>query len=164
MGLNSLTQDYIMRIFIEGINPRMGLEPTLFPIASGGLVTRLYSDNGIFSVEDGRICKISVNDRPFERVRVGGVDALIDRSEFVSTRKVLRVPPVCHSQSLSVTKLMLRDQARIWVVMEQDAGGTDAIYLETSESLNNPLIKEDFVTLVSMLKISQPVLDVPLDY
>jgi hypothetical protein len=163
MGLNSLQADYIMRIYLEGVNPGRGVDTAQFPRTTGGSLTRLYSDEGIFSVDQGRIQKIQVSDRPCEKVVVGGVKAVIDHSEFKSNRKVLHVPPVCHTQSLSVTKLMLREQARIWVVMEEERGKTDSIYLETHESLDNPLIREDFVTLVSKLKISQPIVDAPMD-
>ena len=163
MGLNSLQADYIMRIYLEGVNPCRGLDTTQFPRAAGCSLTRLYSDEGIFSIDDGRIQRIQVSDKPCEKVVVAGVRAVIDHSEFKSNRKVLHVPPVCHTQSLSVTKLMLREQARIWVVMEEECGKTDSIYLETHESLDNPLIREDFVTLVSKLKISQPIVDAPMD-
>ena len=143
-----------MRIYLEGIDLSQGINDTDFPVSSQRNITRLYTHEGIFNVENGGINKLSIEDFTSRRMVVCGLDVCIDDSIVKWNGKVMYVPPVCHTQRLNIVTLMLRENARIWVTVEREGSRTDSVFLETKESIDNPLIKEDFATLVSKLKIS----------
>lgn len=143
-----------MKIYLEGIDLSQCIDDADFPISSQRKITRLYTHEGIFNVENGSINRLCIQDLPARRLAVCGTNVCIDESVFKFSGKVAHVPPVCHIQQLDITSLMLRENARIWVTVEREGSRTDSVFIETKESIENPLIKEDFTTLVSKLKIS----------
>ena len=143
-----------MRIYLEGLDLSQGVDDDEFPVSSQRNITRIYTHEGIFTVENGGISRLSIEDFPSRRLAVCGSDVCIDDSIVKLTGKVMQVPPACHTQRLNIATLMLRENARIWVTVEREGSRTDSVFLETKESIDNPLIKEDFATLVSKLKIS----------
>ena len=143
-----------MRIYLEGLDLSQGVDDTEFPVSSQRNITRIYTHEGIFHVENGGINRLCIEDLPSRRLAVCGSDVCIDDSIVKLTGKVMHVPPACHTQRLNIATLMLRENARIWATVEREGSRTDSVFLETKESIDNPLIKEDFATLVSKLKIS----------
>ena len=151
-----------MKVYIPGADLRTGVDVTQFPVSDTSHILRMYSSEGIFIVDDDTVFKVDLNDNRCIRRTVGGVDVLIDQSQMKKKKCITRLPSRHFLQDLSVTRLRLRENARICLVLERENDKIDTLYIETNEPLSNPTILEDFLTLVSGIRISNPVLNAPV--
>lgn len=116
--------------------------------------TFIYSDDGIFKLENNNICKVIIKDDNIEYKKnyYENTTLYVDKSEtkFVSMNGQI---PYNHT-ILKMKKMHYRlfDNAVITFCVELANNNIHNYYFITKENIDNCLIKKDIVTFLSLLK------------
>jgi hypothetical protein len=113
-------------------------------------VVQVFCPDGVYEVEDGKVCRLEFVDRPAERTSVNGVNVIIDRSSVKRHGHVTNIGANSHVCSVDRCEYGLRRGARITLVVESVRSKISQAYLKTEDDVNSYAIAEDFTTLLSL--------------
>ena len=132
----------------------------------------LYSEDGIFSIENAKIYKKVPNDETIKIIKNGDFTYYFDKSSFKKTNVLSQLPvqsiPVkrtqftfCESTNINKTKVMLIIDGIYTTPQENEKNGNignnydnfivDEIYFVLKEEIDNYLIKKELNVFLSML-------------
>ena len=144
----------IMRLYISDQKIQHNFNKEDFPCNIEDKFISVYTLEGIFEIQNGRFYKLIIDDKPCYSDKISIIPVKCDTTSIKRTSDVSYLPYNNITLEITQTKFMLRQQSKIYLVLEQTKTKIIDMYFETKEDPHNPVIEEDLVTLYSILNKS----------
>ena len=116
--------------------------------------TYLYSENGIFCMENDQIYKLNIVDGEIEKKNdyYENFDLWIDSSNIIKEKDLQQIPSNYYLQKIKELHFRLHENATMTFCIELSDNKISNYYFLTDENIDNYSIKKDIVTFLSVLK------------
>tara|TARA_B110001450_G_C17637398_1_gene487778 strand:- start:197 stop:634 length:438 start_codon:yes stop_codon:yes gene_type:complete len=112
-------------------------------------INYIFSNSGIFSVKNNKLCKILIKDKPIEKLYIHDILCFIDSSEFIEFSEYYQIPFNHTYEIFQRSHYILRKNALIeFIVDTYNNSVIDAYFIIKNKNDN---FQEDIVTFLSDL-------------
>lgn len=126
-------------------------------------VTRLYSNEGIFNIQDNKITRVKIQDQPAEPLTVHTIDFLVDKSSITDDTEWYQLSPQHIIETISVYTYACADACadtlqinknRINLIVEKHDEQIRAVYFQIDkEYFSKDDVNNRLVTFLSTLNL-----------
>ena len=110
----------------------------------------LYSDEGIYLSTNNGLKKLHITDGLIKEYSVQDIPFIIDYSS-IKYELVNKIPYHHYIIKKKLHNYSLMPKSKLMLVIEETNNKITDIFIETIEDIENPLIQNDIITLVSLL-------------
>ena len=116
--------------------------------------TYLYSENGIFCMENDQIYKLNIVDGEIEKKNkyYEDFDLWVDSTKTVKEKSIQQLPFDYYVSKVKEQHFRLHENATMTFCIELSNNKINNYYFLTDENIENYSIKKDIVTFLSVLK------------
>ena len=116
--------------------------------------TLLFSDKGMFHLENKEIYKLNITDGEISKKHkfYKDIDLWIDSTKFTKNSNIQQLPYDYYSKKIKELHFRLHENATITFCVELSDNKISNYYFITNENIENYSMKKDIVTFLSLLK------------
>jgi len=155
MGLNSLLNILInMKLYIKDIKNNHINKHLLKEYIHNSIKKKIIiSEQGILEINKDKMYLLKTIDVPCEIISIGSFSGLIDKSEFVKEEEWYQIPKDHILEETDIHTYQLRQNALVQFIIVEDKNIIKDYYFNIKENFEVLGIKDDILTLLSILKL-----------
>ena len=110
----------------------------------------IYSDSGIFLIQNNYICKLIPNDIPCEIESFNNIDFMVDYSNYIFRKDIYNIPYNHIVHSIEKIQYRYNTDSQVSLILEKIKDKITDIYFESSEKKLSTILKGEIIKYLSL--------------
>ena len=112
----------------------------------------IYSNNGVYTVNNNSILKLISNDIPIEKYSFKNYNFIIDKSKYIFRKNVYNIDYLHYIKKVKKIEYTFNNKSRVTMVIEECNNKRIDLYFETQEDELYIELKEDIIKYLELFQ------------